>query len=143
MSIETTSARLLMKLFIVLSGPRAFSARCCSVCYKLGALLGFANRTIVCPNCSNMLTVARAPTSANVEDNEMAGRNRFECRSCPYAYLLTQPFFERKDFKAKQADEIVGGQEAMKNANKTTSKSLSGFVRGDCGDADHGLQFNV
>ncbi|KAF2101260.1 hypothetical protein NA57DRAFT_64128 [Rhizodiscina lignyota] len=76
---------------------------------------------LFCPNCSNMLLVARTPsTTVNGVEDPSSGQNRFECRTCPYAYALDGRYFERKFFRAKVAEDVVGGSEGIKDRSKTT-----------------------
>ncbi|KAA8902079.1 hypothetical protein FN846DRAFT_780693 [Sphaerosporella brunnea] len=54
-----------------------------------------------CPQCSNSLTVSPAPST---------GTNRLECRACPYEFILTRKYFERKPMKRKEVDDVIGGR---------------------------------
>jgi DNA-directed RNA polymerase III subunit RPC11 len=49
-----------------------------------------------------------------------ADKNRFECRTCPYIHLIKddEEWFERKTFKRKEVEDVIGGPEAWANANK-------------------------
>lgn len=55
----------------------------------------------VCPYCCNCLTISKA-----VEDPQ--GRNAFTCRTCPYQFILDQPYYERTYMKKKQMDDTLG-----------------------------------
>ncbi|KAF2403571.1 hypothetical protein EJ06DRAFT_488310 [Trichodelitschia bisporula] len=72
---------------------------------------------LFCPHCSNMLTVTRV--SYTDPDTSAHGRNRFECRTCPYSYQLEKRYYERKTFKRKEVDDILGGKGAWDNVDKT------------------------
>lgn len=66
----------------------------------------------VCPNCSNALTISKAPPTSRYP----AGVNRFECRTCPYQYALDRTYFERKEMKRKEVADVLGGKDEWKNA---------------------------
>ena len=67
--------------------------------------LGF----LVCPTCGCVLTV-----SVHQESN----KNRFECRACPFEHTITKPFFQRRQFSRKEKEDVFGGKEQFKNAQK-------------------------
>ena len=69
----------------------------------------------VCPCCSNSLTVSRGGST----DEFPMGQNRLECRSCPYEFLINQRYFERKEMKRKEVDDVLGGPDAWANVDKT------------------------
>lgn len=71
--------------------------------------------SLVCPYCSNTLTVSRSPSN----DEFPSGQNRLECRTCPYQYLINQRWFERKEMKRKEVDDVLGGKDAWANVDKT------------------------
>ena len=75
--------------------------------YALEYFLAFrlANK-LVCPICSNILRVMRAPST----EEEPNGVNRFECRICPYIAPIEEPIFDRQRYKAKEAPEIIVGE---------------------------------
>ncbi|KAI5291651.1 RNA polymerase III C11 subunit [Ascosphaera acerosa] len=68
-----------------------------------------------CPNCSNALTISRAPASARYPD----GINRFECRTCPYQYLLDRTYYERTEMKRKEVAEVLGSKDEYANSCET------------------------
>ena len=51
------------------------------------------------------------------------GQNRFECRTCPYEYLIEHEYYERTYFKRKKVDDVIGGKEAWENVDKTDGES--------------------
>jgi len=57
-----------------------------------------------CPNCSNALTISRTPGTTEYPD----GVNRFECRTCPYQFILDKPYYERTTMKRKQVEDVLG-----------------------------------
>ncbi|KAK9781551.1 putative DNA-directed RNA polymerase subunit [Seiridium cardinale] len=65
---------------------------------------------LFCPHCSNILTVGTSPES---------GRNRLECRTCPYQHLITTSMFSRREFTRKEREDVFGGPGAWDNADKT------------------------
>ncbi|ODH53571.1 hypothetical protein GX48_00404 [Paracoccidioides brasiliensis] len=71
-----------------------------------------------CPNCSNALTISRAePTS-----RYPLGVNRFECRTCPYQYILDRTYYERTEMKRKEVADVLGGKDEWKNADSIGSE---------------------
>lgn len=68
-----------------------------------------------------MLTVSRA--SSNDPNPKHADRNRFECRSCPYQYVLDKRYYERKEMKRKEVEDVLGGEGAWDNVDKTEGES--------------------
>lgn len=85
------------------------------------------NDDLVCPNCSNALTVSRAEPSSQYP----LGINRFECRTCPYQYVLDRAYFEDTPMKQKEVEEVFGGKEEFKNADSMAGKSS--FLSGTSG----------
>ena len=77
--------------------------------------------SIVCPACSNVLTVSRVPA---LQDGQSASRNRFECRTCPYQYVLDRRYYERKPMKRKEVEDVMGGRGAWDNVDQTESSSF-------------------
>lgn len=53
---------------------------------------------------SNCLTIARAPGT----DEHPQGLNAFTCRTCPYQFVLDQPYYERTKMKKKEKDDVMG-----------------------------------
>ncbi|KAI2617127.1 hypothetical protein GGR54DRAFT_608347 [Hypoxylon sp. NC1633] len=64
---------------------------------------------LFCPECSNILTVSAAPDT---------GRNRLECRTCPYQHAIEQPLFARRAYQRKEREDVFGGAGAWDNADK-------------------------
>ncbi|KJR85246.1 uncharacterized protein SPSK_08768 [Sporothrix schenckii 1099-18] len=65
---------------------------------------------LFCPCCANILTVSAHPET---------GRNRLECRTCPYEYAIATPLFSRREFVRKEKEDVFGGPGAWDNAQKT------------------------
>lgn len=78
---------------------------------------------IVCPCCSNSLTVTRGEGT----DEHPLGQNRLECRTCPYQFVIERRYFERKEMKRKEVEDVMGGKDAWANVDKTDGM----FARGD------------
>lgn len=72
----------------------------------------------VCPNCSNVLTISRADASTKYP----LGVNRFECRTCPYQYILKGGWTEKTPMKQKEVEDVFGGKEEFANADSMASK---------------------
>ncbi|KAK8008888.1 DNA-directed RNA polymerase III subunit RPC10 [Apiospora marii] len=66
---------------------------------------------LFCPHCSNILTVSLSPDT---------GRNRLECRTCPYQHQITTPMFSRREFERKEREDVFGGPGEWDNADKTS-----------------------
>ena len=71
--------------------------------------------TAVCPLCSNCLTVSR---SSNHTVEFPSGQNRLECRTCPYQFLIDKKYYERKEMKRKEVEDVMGGANAWENVDK-------------------------
>ena len=41
-----------------------------------------------------------------------------ECRTCPYQFILTRRFYERKVFVRPEREDVFGGPQAWDNAQK-------------------------
>ncbi|KAI1365275.1 hypothetical protein F5Y08DRAFT_186483 [Xylaria arbuscula] len=76
---------------------------------------------LFCPQCSNILTVSASPEN---------GRNRLECRTCPYQHAIEEPMYSRRYFKKKEREDVFGGAEAWDNADKTTVQCPNGSCEG-------------
>lgn len=55
-------------------------------------------------------------------DQVHAGKNRFECRTCPYQMILDRRYYERKNMDVKAAEDVLGGADSWKNVDKTEGK---------------------
>ncbi|KAA1116168.1 RNA polymerase III C11 subunit [Puccinia graminis f. sp. tritici] len=64
-----------------------------------------------CPTCSNMLVVSRA-----------TGENKFECSTCPYEYPIYRNYTDRTVLTRKEADDVLGGEDAWKNVDQTEAQ---------------------
>ncbi|MCJ1307085.1 RNA polymerase III C11 subunit [Agyrium rufum] len=73
---------------------------------------------VFCPTCSNVLHISRNRPS----DEYPEGRNRWECRTCPYEYTLTAPWYERKMMARKEVEDVMGGKDAWANVDKTDAQ---------------------
>ncbi|QSS64871.1 DNA-directed RNA polymerase III polypeptide [Histoplasma capsulatum] len=77
-----------------------------------------------CPNCSNALTISRADPSPRYP----LGVNRFECRTCPYQYILDRTYYERTEMKRKEVSDVLGGKDEWKNADSQGMHNLRGSM---------------
>jgi len=75
---------------------------------------------LFCPSCSNVLTVSPVPATVSPSDPtaDATGLNRLECLTCPYQYLLTKRYYERKTFTRPEREDVFGGPGAWDNAQK-------------------------
>lgn len=55
----------------------------------------------------------------NSPDADLRGKNRFECRSCPYQYVLDRRYYERKSMKRKEVEDVLGGKDSWENVDQT------------------------
>lgn len=93
------------------------SSQCSSVSSYLAHTSGSSSLTStkVCPLCSNCLTVSR---SSNHTNEFPLGQNRLECRTCPYQFLIDKKYYERKEMKRKEVEDVMGGANAWENVDK-------------------------
>ena len=67
------------------------------------------------------------------QDQAHAGKNRFECRTCPYQMILDRRYYERKNMETKGAEDVLGGADSWKNVDKTEGerfRSVAGLFYG-------------
>ncbi|KAJ7058632.1 hypothetical protein C8F01DRAFT_1148815 [Mycena amicta] len=64
---------------------------------------------LFCPTCSNLLTVS----------SETTGYNKFICNTCPYEFPISKQMTSRTKLVRKAVDDVLGGEEAWKDADKT------------------------
>lgn len=84
----------------------------------------------VCPSCSNLLTIRAIPYGDLCdEDKSYAGRNAFECQTCPYQMYLDKQYFERKKMEAKAVEDVLGGADSWKNVDKTSGMCIGTWAR--------------
>ena len=70
-----------------------------------------------------MLIASRIPHSSSGPDHPSAGSNRFECRTCPYEFVLEKKgYYERKIMRQKAVADVLGGEDAWKNVDVTDGK---------------------
>lgn len=90
-----------------------------------------------CPTCGTLLSleredaaaaarradVSRASTSsaAAAASGVVVGGVRLRCASCPYAYEVTSGVKQRVEHAKKTVDDVLGGEEAWKNVDKTSA----------------------
>jgi DNA-directed RNA polymerase III subunit RPC11 len=75
----------------------------------------------VCPVCSNRLQIGKVTAGTEAE----VDRNRFECKTCPYQHIMgkDEKWYERKNFKRKDVEDVIGGREAWTNADQMDGMS--------------------
>jgi len=71
-----------------------------------------------------MLTVSQV-TSEDPANEDIVGTNRFECRTCPYQFILDKRYFERRMMKKKEAEDILGGEGSWDNVDKTNGMDFA------------------
>lgn len=79
-----------------------------------------------------MLTISQI-TGEDPSIADLAGQNRFECRTCPYQYILDKRYYERKLMKKKETEDILGGAGSWDNVDKTDGMQNSHQSGGDGG----------
>ncbi|MCJ1425576.1 RNA polymerase III C11 subunit [Sticta canariensis] len=52
-------------------------------------------------------------------DDYPAGQNRLECA---YEFFIERRYFERKDMKRKEVEDVMGGKDAWANVDKTDAQ---------------------
>ncbi|KAG0012321.1 beta-adaptin [Entomortierella chlamydospora] len=61
-----------------------------------------------CPTCSNLLLV-----------QSDGAQQQLYCQTCPYIYPVVKTIVQRKTLDRKQVDDVLGGDEAWANVDKT------------------------
>ena len=64
---------------------------------------------LFCPTCSNILL-----TEKTIADF------RFFCKTCPYVFRVNQQFENTITLERKEVDDVLGGEDAWKNVDKTS-----------------------
>ncbi|EEA27529.1 RNA polymerase III subunit [Talaromyces pinophilus] len=80
-----------------------------------------------CPHCSNALTVSRADPSTAYP----MGVNRFQCRTCPYQFVIDRLYVEEKVLKQKEVEVVFNDEEMFKNADKLPVQCPSDTCNGE------------
>ncbi|KAF4552180.1 DNA-directed RNA polymerase III subunit RPC10-like protein [Elsinoe fawcettii] len=92
---------------------------------------------LFCPVCGNLLTIVAVHADQLPDDEQhRAGKNHFECRTCPYQMMLEGTFYEKKQMIPKEVEDVLGGAESWKNVDKVpvncadpTCESQEAFFR--------------
>ncbi|KAL4524511.1 hypothetical protein Ndes2526B_g06712 [Nannochloris sp. 'desiccata'] len=64
--------------------------------------------------------IAFCPTCANLLQIEKIGlQHHYVCKSCPYIYHIKKRLVKEVALKKKEVDDVLGGEEAWKNVQKT------------------------
>lgn len=61
--------------------------------------------------------MSRGP--ANTDEYVIGGQNKLECRTCPYQFAIERRYYERKEMKRKEVEDVMGGKDAWANVDKT------------------------
>lgn len=69
-----------------------------------------------------MLIISTVPPEQDHGPN--VGKNRFECRTCPYQMVLDRKYYERKAMTLKGAEDVLGGADSWKNVDQAESMLL-------------------
>jgi len=64
-----------------------------------------------CPCCGNVLLI-----------EEAAEGSRFCCPTCPYLHRIATVYETKTKFSRKQVDDILGGDSAWENVDRTSCK---------------------
>ncbi|BDD60712.1 RNA polymerase III C11 subunit [Monascus purpureus] len=80
-----------------------------------------------CPHCSNALTISRAEPSSRYP----LGVNRFECRTCPYQYIMDKKYYEKVPMKGKEVEDVFGGSKEFENADTVATQCPAENCGGD------------
>jgi DNA-directed RNA polymerase III subunit RPC11 len=75
---------------------------------------------LVCPNCSNALTISRTEPTAGYPQ----GVNRWECRVCPYEKLIDELYKETIPMKQKEVEGVFSDMEVLRNADKHRGENI-------------------
>ena len=67
-----------------------------------------------------MLIITPIPAAhCSPEDTSLAGKNRFECRTCPYQMVLDRRYYERKTYDSnKTTEDVLGGAASWEGVDK-------------------------
>ena len=76
-----------------------------------------------CPHCANMLLVDHCPDGGGL---------KFYCQTCPYVHDITETIRDPVKVERKQVDDVLGGDGAWKNVDKTSAT---------CTKCDHGMAY--
>ena len=76
-----------------------------------------------CPTCANLLLLERGAADASTSGAGagVGGAVRLRCASCPYAYDVVDGVKQRVDARKKTVDEVLGGDDAWRNVDKTSA----------------------
>lgn len=59
------------------------------------------------------------------------GRNRLECRTCPYEHPIDQTIYSRRNFVRQEREDVFGGPGAWDNAQKSRQQCPAEGCDGD------------
>ncbi|KAM0802164.1 DNA-directed RNA polymerase III subunit RPC10 [Usnea florida] len=73
---------------------------------------------LFCPTCANTLTITRAATTPTYP----TGQAVLECRTCPYRFRIQQRYYERREMKRKEVEDVIGGKESWENVDRADAQ---------------------
>ena len=71
---------------------------------------------LFCPTCSTIL----------LTEKTVGGEFRFYCKTCPYIFKVENKIEEKTILERKEVDDVLGGEEAWKDVEKTEVKCANG-----------------
>jgi DNA-directed RNA polymerase III subunit RPC11 len=69
---------------------------------------------LFCPHCANLLLVEQS------HDHQLY----FTCRTCGFRFLVDRKLTVAMRLERKEVDDVLGGEEAWKNVDKTEGEFL-------------------
>jgi len=76
-----------------------------------------------CPHCANILLGDHCPEGGGL---------KLYCQTCPYEHAITETIRDPVKISRKQVDDVLGGDDAWKNVDKTSAT---------CPKCDHGQAY--
>ncbi|MCO5600692.1 hypothetical protein L7F22_054807 [Adiantum nelumboides] len=80
-----------------------------------------------CPACGNLLLVEHAAVGRSL---------RFFCPTCPYVFPIDRKISNKLQLKQKEVDDVLGGEEAWKNVDRTEEEDPDDKEEDDVLDID-------
>lgn len=73
----------------------------------------------------NYLTIQHAQTTQSEIPEQDEFQHCFSCRTCPYEFVIDKVYYNRRESKLKQVDDIMGGAAAWENVDQTTGMAAA------------------